>query len=1074
MEHSGRKNDYKNRENIEEKHEVSRNKIEITKDNRTSHGKENTIIPFKHEETTEHLNKNTASKGTNSEIQKNGTAGNKHKNFMHNKLDNKFENTHEPREVENGFNKDETGSSKKLTKQDEHEFRNNSYDNKEKGEPLESEEKRITGKHKVVAIQKVTTEDGSSKTNVNEHSNINQDQTNNPPRIDDNTNVNNTQSAIEKQNDKHHRKNSGKNVPGEIIDIMDNNEQDKSNTGYPQHKPLLYHSLNELKDIKSNNGQKKKMEGISPEVNHDIMKSNQNYTEATKPKKTEEGSEADKTRFFNQETNEWKESFKGDQVDESGKYFNQRTRGWSVNQPKTNTDYFHNLTSQWNLENKTKPSDFGKYFNQRTKTWLGKKVGHAYRKNLGDTIGSVKEKDSNTLHINGSMKGNKEQSSRKKILSSTNNNHKKHKQNITVYKPVQKHKLQSTIPKDEEGKSSQVIHNNTKIRKQFNHSKTSGTVIPTKVKKKVTKVKSASHKAKDSETAEEKVKNEILKLIGEAPAKTTSSHKKTKNIGHRLINKHLESSVNVSTRIDNILPRKPENIPQPRTILTSPENITNALPQHQAKPYKPRIVGHDKILVGKFPHVPRKKKVLKTSKSTTKVKSKEEFDAKRPHGTKMTSLPPKSKEKNRINSTRKEKIGPLLKQPQRKPIRPTQPLAIPIKHHLKFPRIRKKPVNSINRVRPTTQPGVHTWKGTLEKPSYTPTVNNIGKYDYQNWNKQNTFDNEWNNAKWNSYYNTYGSNSILQTPTVKPIRSWDSTPWNSNSNQQGNIINGYQNGGTEGRGQGLTPTIAPINTGGNANKNSQINRVHNYLNGGIEGKFRGMRPTLAPVNRNKQFPFTFDGTSKSGKGHQIGGMGNTPRVLGPTLAPPYRQRESSLNRNGGLNRGGKDQSGGHRVPVLRPTFAPPYRLGGFPLTKNGDRTNRIDYWNQNFKSPFERQGPPVGSHPSGTETKNGDMTNKRKDFWNQNIKTPSEVGRNTLDKTAPRSHVYYSENKQRVSNLTQNHVMKPPRKPSSSQLTGPRAFVHPLGNVTSQIPTKNVPDQPASIRNNYWKQNKGN
>jgi hypothetical protein len=462
------------------------------------------------------------------------------------------------------------------------------------------------------------------------------------------------------------------------------------------------------------------------------------------------------------------------------------------------------------------------------------------------------------------------------------------------------------------------------------------------------------------------------------------------------------------------------------------------------KPHKSHTIVHNKIIVNKSPHATRKQKALKTSKFNTKVKSKEVFDAKRRHGTKINALPPKSKEKYRINSIRKQKTGPLLKRPQTEPVRPSQPLAIPIKKHLDFVKIRKKPVTAINHVRPTTLPSVNSWKGSLGKPSHTPTVSSIGKYDYRNWNKQNIFDNEWNNAKWNSYYNTYGSNSILQTPTVKPTLSWDNMAWNSNSNQQG--INSYQHGGIDGRGQGITST-----------------------NGGVDGTFHGVRPTLAPLSRNRQFPFTVHGGMTKDGNNENRVVGNTPRVLRPTLAPPYKQGVLPLNRNGGLNHGSKDQSGGREVPVLqRPTFAPPYRLGKFPLIKNGDRTG----WNENVKNPFGRQGPPVGSNPLKTNTKNGDMANKKKDFWNQNIRIPyheqgPQTGRKPLGKTTPRrNHVYHSDNKnkQKVSNFTKNNTIK----------QGPHAFVQPVGKITSLIPTKKTPEQPVTIRNNYLKQNKGN
>ena len=928
--------------------------------------------------------------------------GNKNGNKIQDKkLINKPQDNHEQQKIE---------SSKQPAKHGEAKNTNNSYEDKDKGEPYESQKPKHRNR------SRVTYKNGSRKIYLHEHSSLKKGQHKSSSHI--NVNAKSHPGVFENKNDKHNHEKNGKVVPSEIEDIMDSNERDKTNTGHPKHKQSLYHSLNELKEIK--NTTDVETNDNTANSGHDIMQSNQNYTKSKNPKKTEEDGEKDKTKFFNQETREWKESFKGDQVDESGKYFNQRTRDWSVHQPKTNTGYFHNLTSQWNLKNKTKPSDFGKYFNQRTKTWLG----HEVDKNSGDTLETTKAKMGNALKTNESMEGSKVKDTRKKITS------KKGKQNMMISKPVLEHKIQPTIPQNKERthSPSQLILNNTTVSKDLNHSKTSGTITPTKIKQNVTKVINAPHKVKDSESAEEKVKNEILKLIGEAPDKTTSQRKKTQNFNHRLIHQHQKPSVKVLTHIENISTKKPKNIPQPKRLLPSPKNRTKILPKHHMKPYESHTAGQNKIWINKFPHMRKKQKVLATSKLHTKMKKA--FDANRPYEMKINSSPLKSKGKYRISSRRKQKLRPLLEHPETKPIRPAQPLAIPIKKHSKLHEIRNKPNNDIYHIKKTA-PNINIWKGSSQKPFYTPTVSSIKKEDYQNWNKQNVFDNEWNNANWNSYFNTYGSNSVMQTPTVKPTLSWGNMAWNLNNNQE-------------------TPHI---NEDGSVNRISQVNR-----------------PTTAPVNGNVRFPFSTNSKNR------INGVGDTPGVLAPTLAPQYKQ--------GGSNRNGEvDRRVGHNTLVPRPTFAPHYKLGEFPLPENSDRTNRMKgYWHQNVKNLLRRPESSVHNHQEGTTSNTGNSANEGKKFWNQNVKTPYEgqvpkVSTKPLPKTTPRrNHVYYSDkqNNQRISNLTQNNVLMQPRKQAAPKLKIPPTFVEPLGNVTSMIPITKAPNQPVPNRNNYLRQNKGN
>ncbi|XP_028393245.1 putative uncharacterized protein DDB_G0282133 [Dendronephthya gigantea] len=837
------------------------------------------------------------------------------------------------------------------------------YDGQEKSRQLEKKVRR-TGKKKGIRVHKEKGGNIERKINAIEEHGVDENEDNTQATFDDGGN-----KTI------HGKEHKLKNISNDIADIMDSNE--KSNADYPIHKPSLYHSL---KDIKNST----EMEG-----NNDIMKSNQNNTDS---RKTDEDEEKDKTKFFNQETKEWKESYNSDNVDESGKYFNQRTRDWSEHQEKTTkTDYFHNLTSRWNLDNKTKPSDFGKYFNQRTRTWLDKKAGSSNASNKNSKHSNEKSNHSNEKSNNSNENSNvfnensndsnensnntiksgefnpanthksiKEAKKAKERISRNKKSQRRQKPSDLLHE--QKHKLQPIIPKIGKPLESKLIDNNNRVSGRSEGLKPSGTRLHIKPKN-LTNVKSTPQKSQNIESAEEKVKNEILKLIGETPSKTLPQQRKSPNIDQHFLNSHGRSSMNISTHGDKIFITKPRIVSKPKTILLSPNNTTNTTPNQRPKHYESQRILHTTL-----PHTPRKQKVLKSSKSNNiNAKSKTQMKVPSPKQTQITPTLPKNKKKL------------ALRQPQKTKTR--RPLAFPVRQ-LKLPKVIKKPKTqkALNYLRPTLPPVLKTWKDTLTS-SFTPTVSSIGHHYYQNWNKQNVFDNEWNNAKWNSYYNTYGSNPSVQTPAPKPaVVSWDSRTWSTNT------INAYPNRERDSTTRRLLPTIPPDRI---PNGDRQTSGINSYLNGGgVKGTSQGMRP--ATVDKKGQLSWDTMGRMGTSGTNQVNGLGKKPSAIKPTT--------------GGINSHGMDRSGGNTP--LKGTIAYPNR-GEFPLSKNKETTIRIN----NQRSQKILNGVNVGGNPA-----------------------PAAKGKIRGKSTPRRNHVYYNENNQRIIKPLVNHTSSMiPRKTPTVQ-----------------------------------------
>ena len=636
---------------------------------------------------------------------------------------------------------------------------------------------------------------------------------------------------------------------GKISDHKNSTER-KMNTEFPVHNKSLYHTLKDL------DGQESDFHNV-PHSHRDIMNVNQNYTDnlgnnSSSSKGIDDERHADKTKYYNQEANKWKESSsKEDNVEDHGKYYSQMTKHWMSSQPKNKSvEYFHKMTPGLNWKNKTGSPGLGKYFNQRTKEWIVKKENGSHT--------DSKKHEQNHQRVSGTKshrpervpKENKQKKKSQGGLMEYNKFHET-RQNVTDFKgKIHGHKKekpfhvsqdkndlrQNYSPKpghnktswevqpsrdgqnEHKSKSNEVLVNgglqHTSKKKEKNNTISKG-AFGNKPSNRNGKqdgviVTKTGNEGKDQKWSDEKVKNEILKLIGQSPTESTSTkRRKSKHLnnGQPGFRKTPMFSNHKNSAARTVKITKPD---RQRTINGFParKQISSAKPKHKFQGLiSPLAYTHyqnnGKLLKSRLPlAVANKNNLGRILENRKKSQSQQAFKS-----------PLIGKKQSRANLAKKRKFfggkplgeqklgNPPKKSNVLKPMTSNQD-SYPIPDALTNPRriiigkSRKTQTNKNmnNLAKPLPKLFDNSWiqgRTAVSPTPYTPTASSV-----QNWDtKGNVFGDKWKESgySWPQYY----PNTNKQTPTATPTSSWNNMNWYSKNNEQPNNIGNLGSGGVE-------------------------------------------------------------------------------------------------------------------------------------------------------------------------------------------------------------------------------------------------------------------------------------
>ena len=658
----------------------------------------------------------------------------------------------------------------------------------------------------------------------------------------------------------------------------ENSTRHENNTDFPVHKKSLYHSLKDLDNPKNKLTSKPKVHQENLYNLHnflgsdnDIMNVNQNNT--TKFGKNSKSSEqqadernVDSTKYFDQHTREWKEGRKEDDVEDHGKYFNQMTRDWSINQPKKESgEYFHNLTSGWNLKNDTRQQDSEKYFNQRTKQWIGEKEirnqsnsKHPAQnqqkiptRNNTSSAEKVLQTRNNKPKIRGNRIENNEIYETKENETVVRDKNYEHNENQTFhisqnsahkyfqqsgYNKISWKKANEDVSQDrEKAKSNQTraadrfqllaISKKSRNNKgSFNDVEIFGNKSSAPhSQQNISNHAMKRHKLKNNKWSEEKVRKEILKLIGQEPAETDApkrneeAHLNPKQTGfgktQTLLNHGKSSTMRTIT------------VKKPSTTLTG-----NSLPNRKAisRMQKPKLKSFSPLAL---PHHQKKqdwhkstflrpsardnrKDVVKISKNTPKVQPKQLLEGS------MNSIQrtrPKSLNKNKhlpVNVSNEKKLlfSKMGNTPKQSGVSKPNKMSLVANKKSQIQKISRRIFAGKSNITATTKNRDskvfdNSWNReqiSVNPTPYTPTMNHV-----ESWNAgKNIFQNGWkdNSYPWPQYY----GNANVEAPTVAPISSWNDMNWYFKGNQQKNYLNTVGHSGVSNPNIFITTTPMPV------------------------------------------------------------------------------------------------------------------------------------------------------------------------------------------------------------------------------------------------------------------------